>query len=193
MCCVVCNDFLPRAKGCVFTPNVDVIKPVDDCYKRTASKQKLAAIFGVFDGHDGDSASSYCAKGLAPHIMAELDVRCSSTPTQRKSWSFSNDKAMAALDFETTRPAQNGDIELSYIAAFQNAQQRFCNYMDPPRFEEVCNHLPLKTNHWKSYNPINWLGSSTPSRRGGTTACTLSLVSIDCGLRRVALARRKKS
>ena len=141
-----------------------------DCQKKLNCQPTYAGFIGVFDGHDGCECSAYCAKGLLPHIVAEQAHRCA---PKKKSWSLSNDSATTALDFEFP----NQDMEITFISAFQKAQQRFCNHMPPPTFEEICKHLPLKAERSKGFNPVNWLASGTPPKRGGSCACTMSVVS----------------
>lgn len=148
-------------------------KPKENCQERMNVSPIMAGFVGVFDGHDGNLASEYCSQGLVPHIIAEHGARCA--PPSRNSWSFANDSATAALDIGVDCEKQ--DLEISYIAAFQKSHQRFCNHIGPPTFEEVCKCAPLRTERPRNYNPAKWLMHSTPAQKGGSTACTVAVVS----------------
>lgn len=141
------------------------------CQKKLKCEPRMAAFVGVYDGHDGDLASDYCSKGLVPHIISELTPQ-SSAQTQR--WSFSVDRANAPLNFETSETKDRSSaFNLQYIAAFQKAQNRFQNKLEPPSFEEVCKPGALKVSPSQSF--IQWMATPTEIQRGGTTACTLSV------------------
>lgn len=138
----------------------------------------MAAFVGVFDGHDGDLASDYCRKGLVPHIISELSGQ-SVAAVQVSRWSIAADRACAPLDFETSESSNPSTSEMShqYISAFHRAHDRFCNNLEPPSFDEVSQPGPLKVAPAASYNPMQWMATPIPSQRGGTTACTMSVVS----------------
>lgn len=138
---------------------------------------------GVYDGHDGDFASEYCRQGLLPHIVAELR----SIQQSPKGWGFAVDRANAPLKLNEGNgkddPASKLDMEAPYTAAFQKAEERFGNELEPPTFDEVSRTqvTPLKVAPPGSYNPVQWIATATTTtepRRGGTTACTMSLVSL---------------
>jgi len=145
----------------------------------------LSAFVGVFDGHDGDTCAEYCKHGLLQHIIAEQAV--SSVPTSLYSWLFSVDRANAplALDPGSGSDINNDeeiDMERHFQTAFARAEQRFGNKMKPPTYDEVAEMktVPLKVDPPTNYNPIiSRMAASTSERhRGGTTACTLSLVCL---------------
>lgn len=136
---------------------------------------------GVYDGHDGDFAAEYCRKGLLPHILAEQSSR---TQQPAPKWSFAVDRANAPLQLdEGASKDKNGssklNMEIPFVAAFQKAETRFGNQLDPPTFEEVSKiqTTPLKLAPPGSYNPMQWMTTPADPQRGGTTACTMSVVS----------------
>ena len=135
----------------------------------------MAAFVGVYDGHDGDLASEYCSTGLVPHILFEL----SSQSQQQARWGFGPDRANAPLDFETPEVSKSSSSKLKqeYVAAFQKAHDRFCNNLEAPTFEEISKPGLLKVAPPSSYNPMQWMATAVPPPRGGTTACTMSVVS----------------
>lgn len=147
----------------------------------------MAAFCGVFDGHDGDFASEYCCQGIVPHIVAELISRSSnlqsSTAAAQKKWGFGGDSANAPLnlsgeDPDNKKKIPQTDMTIPYTAAFQKAHNRFCNHMVPPSFEEVAKASPLKVAPPASFNPMQWMATAQAPARGGTTACTMSVVSF---------------
>ena len=136
----------------------------------------MAAFVGVYDGHDGDLCSEYCSKGVVPHILSELSQTVAAT--QQSRWGFAADRACAPLDFETPDSSnKSSELKPQYVSAFHKAHDRFCNNMEPPTFEEIKAPGPLKVAPPASYNPMQWNLTGTVSQRGGTTACTMSVVS----------------
>ena len=155
-----------------------------NCQIKLDCEPQLSAFMGVYDGHDGDFASEYCRQGLLPHIIAELR---STTQQSSKGWGFAVDRANAPLKLEEGVGKEDStsklDMEVPYTAAFQKAEERFGNELEPPTFDEVSKTqvTPLKVAPPGSYNPMQWISSATAAaepRRGGTTACTMSLVSV---------------
>jgi len=112
----------------------------------------LVAFAGVFDGHDGRLASEYCSEGLLQHILIET------------AQSVAKDKC-------------NKDpqkiLKVAYVNAFHNAQTRFGAQDHPPTFQEVNRRGVWRNGRLKRF----FCGNKDDSLHGGTTACTLSIVS----------------
>ena len=152
-----------------------------NCQIKLDCDPQLSAFIGVYDGHDGDFASEYCRQGLLPHIIAEQ--RSNIQPSN--GWSFTSDRANAPLNLDDGAskddPALKLDMEIPFTSAFQKAEERFGNNLEPPTFDEVSKTqaTPLKLAPPGSFNPMQWIATAavgTEPRRGGTTACTMSLV-----------------
>lgn len=153
-----------------------------NCQIKLDCEPQLSAFMGVYDGHDGDFASEYCRQGLLPHIIAE---QRSTNQQSSKGWGFAVDRANAPLNLDKGAgkddPTLKLDMEIPFTAAFQKAEERFGNELEPPTFDEVSKTqaTPLKLAPPGSYNPMQWIATAatgTEPRRGGTTACTMSLV-----------------
>jgi hypothetical protein len=146
------------------------------CQKKLHCEPRMAAFVGVYDGHDTDLASSYCSKGLVPHILSELTSR--SSPRLTSGWNLVGpDRANVPLTFETQEDPSYSDMQIPYIAAFQKAHERFVNKLDPPSFEEIMQQIgPIKVAPPVNLNPISWMTGTAEPQRGGTTACTMSVV-----------------
>jgi hypothetical protein len=151
---------------------------VGTCQKKLHCEPRMAAFVGVYDGHDTDSASSYCCKGLVPHILSELMSRSPQRGTS--GWSFMGpDRANVPLAFEVQEDPSYSILQVPYIAAFQKAQERFGNKMDPPSFEEITQQMgPVKVAPPVNLNPMSWVAGSSEPLRGGTTACIMSVVRL---------------
>lgn len=136
----------------------------------------MAAFVGVYDGHDGDFASEYCSQGLVPHILSELT---SQSAEQLSRWSLAADRACAPLDFETPETADKtvSPMKNQYVDAFTKAHDRFANKLEPPSFVEISKPGLLKVAPPTNYNPMQWMATPPAPPRGGTTACTMSVVS----------------
>lgn len=146
---------------------------VEQCQRQLQLCHPLMVGFiGVFDGHDGDLASEYCSKGLVPHVLAEFYAR-SSNDSIKTTEGNESERQTNRLLFEKEK-----DLTVAFVGAFQKAQTRFQQNIIPPSFEEVCNDSPLKIRRDGANEILEWIcsGEETPPR-GGTTACTLSIVS----------------
>lgn len=120
----------------------------------------LVGYAGVFDGHDGKSASEYCADGLLNHIVAEtveLDHR----------YTDSRKPIMAVDGTESFSP-----LDVGTINAFHRAQARFAAGMSPPKFDDV--KKGAKATRWIRSPFERFRASPVPPPRGGTTAVTLA-------------------
>jgi hypothetical protein len=122
----------------------------------------MQAFAGVFDGHDGPAAAEYCAKGMLPHILLEMDdinnlkhdslwskhSHRFSQRSQRRSNSgrFLKDIQFVPNNEQTplTR-AERGKklsglrarIQPGYNRAFKKAQSQFAETGTPPTFHDV--------------------------------------------------------
>lgn len=67
-------------------------------------------------------------------------------------------------------------LKNGHILGYERAQARFARRADPPTFGDV--NLGLKKVRGKKSLIDRWFCSTPRSKSGGTTACTLSLVSI---------------
>jgi serine/threonine protein phosphatase PrpC len=130
---------------------------------RTAQSQTLhpplVAFAGVFDGHDGPLASTYCSNGLLQHILIE---------TYKSIHDEEN-------EFKDTKEAPKA----AYVLAFHHAQDQFSRNRDPPTFEDLKGKQAMKKQRDRSV--MHLLGSKDKApKRGGTTACIISIVSDCC-------------
>lgn len=147
---------------------------------------RLLAFCGVFDGHDGARAADYCAKGLLAHIFLEATElskkrsppNASAAGRLRRRFSPSNAKSELATDFALKEAVQelSDPLEAAYVRAFHHAQERFGAGLEPP--VPACKLSKLgKQLSWRSLlrpKSQQVVDNLVP---GGTTACTLSLVS----------------
>lgn len=133
----------------------------------------LLAFAGVFDGHDGSKASDYCAKGLLPHILLEAENAGKKKLGKRRFSPLSSDSGADIRLQEAVKELPL--LESIYVRAFHHAQERFGEGMEPPKIgKTVAKQISWRTLlRRKSHHPVE---------AGGTTACTLSLVSASLGL-----------
>jgi serine/threonine protein phosphatase PrpC len=127
---------------------------------RTAQSQTrnpaLVAFVGLFDGHDGPLASSYCSSGLLQHILIETELSIHSKRNESKD-------------------SKEARLKAAYVLAFHNAQERFSLNRDPPTFEDLKERRATKKERNRGIMRLIDGKDKTP-KRGGTTACTLSIV-----------------
>ena len=129
----------------------------------------LLAFAGVFDGHNGPKASEYCAKGLLPHILLEAESKKPTTALRKRR--FSPTITDSGAEIRLQEAVQDlPPLESIYVRAFHHAHERFGSGMEPPEM----NKAVTKQMSWRS---LLRRKTNQPEVFGGTTACTLSLVS----------------
>jgi len=167
----------------------------DDDAQETAFKQ--VAFVGVFDGHDGPQAAQYCAEGLLPHVLIEMN----------KELRGKNESPKKACGENVS--SWKSHFEPIYCRAFQNAHKQFAETGKPPCLDDVLRKRSLppiperpyprrscsppeqalsdskqpedrkrhRFFHWKSPKTNRKKFKANSAQTGGTTACTLSIVS----------------
>ena len=140
---------------------------------------KLVAFAGIFDGHDGDKAAIYCAQGLLHHILAETEHCAAKLHSSSIHKSKRKDNATSVMASDGNHTHKDINIQVlkqGHMNGFIWAQTRFGSGSDPPTFREL-KLGPISVRNSQSFFKRIFCA---PQRevRGGTTASTISLVSL---------------
>jgi hypothetical protein len=160
----------------------------------------MLAFSGIFDGHDGPLAAEYCANGLLQHILMETI----STEMERAAGMSDSasqiEETFPSTDRTDTKASslsiwdhqeQLKDLDKVYVRAFHHAQDQFAATGIPPTFDDVAasstkrqQQSKQKKEHYHRGRRLRrkLFGSrfrfAGDIRPGGSTACTLSIVSM---------------
>ena len=150
----------------------------------------LLAFAGVFDGHDGPKAAEYCSKGLLAHILYEQSSAASSSQNKNHHLGMKRRFPPTTPPTATTTTIASTNVRASteedllentYVRAFHRAHERFGAGMEPPTTNNSTTTSSMslgKQSSWRNLLKRRRANHHTQVI-GGTTACTLSLVSCD--------------
>lgn len=168
-------------------------------YQRNKEGPQLQAFAGVFDGHDGPDAAKYCASGLLPHILLEMNKSKTDTAQEVARKNFRTNKKATnkrSSSLDNNKDADNEDLssclsnlQPHFCSAFEGAQDRFNKTGCSPTLYEVQDNNQKATLESPPSSKPRTLSKfvkrvlqkeekvKKPIRKGGTTACTVSIVS----------------
>jgi len=167
-------------------------------YQKNKEGPQLQAFAGVYDGHDGPEAAKYCASGLLPHVLLEMNKRETADAPEgaRRNFLPNSKKKVIQSTSMNSRQIDNevlsnglSSLQPHFCRAFENAQDRFNETGLPPTLYEVQDNnqkasfeLSPTSKARKLSKFVNRVlrkeeDGTKPIRKGGTTACTMSIVS----------------
>lgn len=148
---------------------------------------QCVAFAGIFDGHDGFAASSYCSQGLLKHVLIETQKTKNNRSKPRKSNAKAgNNKKFLFKNHHNDEDKKNkclakiqSRLEEIYISAYRNCEKRFVSFLEPPTFEDIGEGISTKKKN-RFYRFFMRLLLPLKKRkgkvkRGGTTALSLGL------------------